>query len=404
LEPELLTFDIKAEELDRNSLFVASMRQLNRVPTDTLLWFIPSFDHIYRGGIRTVFMVADHFSRARGSKSVFVVYGPQKAPLAAIRSMAASAFPNLKSEFIELEDGEHPAALPESDAAFATLWNSAYLLAKYDRCKAKYYFMQDFEPSFYPAGSVYGVIEQTYMLGFHCMANTLGVARKYRRYSEWVDYFTPGVDATLYHPAPRDTHGPFRIVFYGRPNNNRNAFNIGIEALRQVKAAYGAKVDIVSAGSAWPEYRYGVRGVVRNAGVLSTMKEVAELYRFCDIGLVFMFSDHPSYQPLEFMASGCCTVTNFNPSTTWLLRDRENAFLTGATPASVDRCIIDALKDPEARGRVVEGGLKTTRGLNWDDAMNRIVDFVVRPRPVAGEFNPPFAERPDVPAVRQAIG
>jgi glycosyltransferase involved in cell wall biosynthesis len=219
-----------------------------------------------------------------------------------------------------------------------------------------------------------------------------------------VEFFTPGVDTNLYHPAPRDAKGPFRIVFYGRPNNNRNAFNLGIEALRQVKDYYGRRVDIVSVGGEWPEQVYGMRGIARNLGILSAMGEVAALYRSCDIGLVFMFSAHPSYQPLEFMASGCCTVTNFNPSTTWLLRDRENAFLTGATSASVARCIIEALDNPESRRQVVQGGLETARNLSWNTAFNRIADFVASPRPIESEFGSPFPEGPGITTVREGVG
>jgi glycosyltransferase involved in cell wall biosynthesis len=404
LEPELSMFSITPEEIRRNADFVASMRQLKRVPTDRVLWLVPSFNNINRGGIRTVFMVADHFARTLKSHNLFVIYGREKASMEAIRDMAVTAFPGLNADFVRLADGQNPATLPPSDAAFATLWTSAYLLAQYNQCEAKFYFMQDFEPSFYPAGSVYGAIEQTYMLGFHCIANTIGVAKRYRNYSQWVDYFTPGVDTNLYHPAPRDTEGPFRIVFYGRPNNSRNAFNLGIEALRQVKDHYAHKVDIVCVGGEWPEDLYGLRGIVRNMGILPTMEKVAALYRSCDIGVVFMFSDHPSYQPLELMASGCCTVTNFNPSTTWLLRDRENAFLTGAPSSSVARCIIDALESPEVRQRVIEGGLRTVRNLHWDDAFVRIEDFVVSPRPIVGELRPPFTEMADVTAALRGIG
>jgi glycosyltransferase involved in cell wall biosynthesis len=252
LEPELSMFSITPDELQRNSNFIASMRQLKQVPTGRLLWLVPSFDNILRGGIRTVFMVADHFARTLGSRNSFVIYGREKAPMEVITDAAAKAFPELNADFVRFSEGQHPSVLPPSDAAFATLWTSAYLLAQYDKCTAKFYFMQDFEPSFYPAGSVYGAIEQTYMLGFHGIANTVGVARKYRNYSEWVEFFTPGVDTNLYHPAPRDGKDPFRIVFYGRPNNNRNAFNLGIEALRWIfcpSAATG--LSIATGLAAW---------------------------------------------------------------------------------------------------------------------------------------------------------
>ena len=75
---------------------------------------------------------------------------------------------------------------------------------------------------------------------------------------------------------------------------------------------------------------FGLKGRVRNLGVLSSLDEVAALYRSCDIGLVFMHTKHPSYQPLEFMASGMATVSNINPATAWLLRDGENCLLARA--------------------------------------------------------------------------
>ena len=93
--------------------------------------------------------------------------------------------------------------------------------------------MQDYESMFYPGGSVQAMIDQTYKFGFYCIANSPGIAEKYRDYSDTVEYFVPGVDRSIFKPPLIDRKSkPWQIVFYGRPHNQRNAFALGLEALR----------------------------------------------------------------------------------------------------------------------------------------------------------------------------
>ena len=96
-------------------------------------------------------------------------------------------------------------------------------------------------------------------------------------------------------------------------------------------------------------------------------------------GLVFMFSAHPSYQPFEFMASGCVTITNDNPRNRWLLKDGENAILVEPTVSCVASKIIQVLENPELRARVAAGGLATVSSLNWPDALEKIYRYVRNP-------------------------
>src|SRR6185369_6249852 len=113
----------------------------------------------------------------------------------------------------------------------------AYLLLKYNSVSKKFYFMQDFEPLFYEAGSVYAAIEQTYRFGFSCIANTPGVGNRYLSYSSDAVSFYPGVDRELFSPR-KNSHRdgrPYRVVFYGRPGNPRNCFGLGIQTLQALK-------------------------------------------------------------------------------------------------------------------------------------------------------------------------
>jgi len=380
-DAEVLLYDVSPRVLEANQALMARFAREPRLTLRRALWFVPYFDHVYRGGIYTIFRVAQHFSERSGTHNTIVFYGRQPRHLEALGPEIREAFPRLRFDLLALPDGADPAELPPSDAALCTLWNSAYHLVRYHRCRAKYYFNQDYEAAFYPAGSVFGLIEQTYRFGFVGLANTPGVAEVYRRYNPWVESFLPGVDREVFYPSPqpRASRGPVRIVFYGRPRNVRNGFRLGIEALRRVKNVYGDKVEIISAGGAFDVAEHGLGGVIENRGVLADLGEVAALYRQCDVGLVFMFTTHPSYQPLEYMASGCATVTNHNEHNLWLLRDRENALLTEPTVSCVAARLGELVEDAALRQRIAEGGLQTVKSLRWEDALEKIHRFVLNP-------------------------
>ena len=385
-----MTYDITPEILAANEAVIREFRRNPVITPKRALWFIPSFDHILRGGLRTIFGTAESFSQRWGTRNTIVVYSqqPSEAGLESIRSQIQTHFPALDFDLLPLVGEEGVDELPETDMAFCTLWTSAYLLARYNRCRGKFYFVQDYEPAFYAAGSVFGLIEQTYRFGFTAICNSAGVAEQYLRYSPWVGMFTPGVDKKMFHPASveKPDDAPYRVVFYGRPNNPRNGFRLGVEALTRVKAHFGDRGEIISVGAEFSAEKLGIDGVLQNRGVLPSMEDVAAMYRGADLGLVFMYTAHPSYQPLEYMASGCVTVTNHNPSNGWLLRDGENAFLCASTSSCVSERIIQALEDREMCRRVVERGLQTVASLDWHQAFTDIQNFVARPKPAIGSF------------------
>ena len=383
-----LVYDVSREILRKNWEVIERFREDPHLELNRALWILPSFDHIYRGGIYTIFRVADNFSRRFGTINTIVLHGGANVALPEVETMIRKAFPSLKFQLTTVSSLEEADGLPPSDAAFCTFWTTAYILARYNKCKGKFYFVQDFEPAFYAAGSTYGLIEQTYRFGFNGVANTPGVGELYRQYNPWVQYFIPGIDKSIFYPGTdRSVDKRIRrIVFYGRPHNDRNAFELGITALSLVKNELGDAVEILSVGSDFSESDYGIEGILTNRGVVRSVEELATLYRSSDVGLVFMYTAHPSYQPFEFMASGCATVSNFNRYTQWFLRDGENAALTHSTPTCIAERILEVLQDENLRHRIVEGGLKTVSTLEWDAALERIMKFVCHPSPSRSQF------------------
>jgi glycosyltransferase involved in cell wall biosynthesis len=145
-------------------------------------------------------------------------------------------------------------------------------------------------------------------------------------------------------------------------------------ALYKLKKECGDRVEIICAGENWKPAAFGMEGKIENLGVLGSLDEVAALYRSCDIGLVFMHTKHPSYQPFEFMASGMATVSNVNPATQWLLRDGENCLLTPSLPTPIAERLRRLVEDPELRTRIAAAGLEEVRRYRWEDQIERVWD------------------------------
>lgn len=270
--------------------------------------------------------------------------------------------------------------LPESDIAFCTFWVSAYFLLKFNKTKRKYYFIQDYEPLFYAGGATFALAESTYRFGFRGVVNTPGLlAAVNKRHGLEGVSFIPAVDRTIYHP---DTNGKkqdrrIKVFFYARPKNPRNAFNLGIQIIKQLTQKYGDKIEIITAGAEWKERHYGLHNLVNNKGLLKSIPEVADLYRECDIGFVYMLSKHPSYQPFEFMASGMATVTNNNEDNLWFLRHEENCLLSEPSPKAMVEQISRLIDDEVLRNKIVANGLKTVEN-EWDWQTDLIWNDIVK--------------------------
>jgi O-antigen biosynthesis protein len=298
-------------------------------------WFIPPFDNPFYGGIRTIIEFAAYLEKTHGMRQRFVICG--SADQVEIERLIRLAAPDLTLfESYILDSVIKIENIPEADYGFATLWTTAYVLLGVRNCGLKLYFVQDFEPLFYPAGSTYGQALSTYKFGFHIVANTSGVLDSIPIDSTTSRfYFTPQVDHSIFHSSNRvGASAPMRVFYYARPGHPRNAFELGVAALSILKSRLKDSVEIVCAGAEWNPSDYGLQGAVTSIGMLP-FKETGNLYRSCHVGLSMMFTRHPSYLPFELMACGCTVVANRNDANSWFFRDRANCFLSESTATSI---------------------------------------------------------------------
>lgn len=363
-------FQITANDIEKSKQATSGKLPKN---IKTANWLVPNFDHIKFGGIYTIFRFIEKAS-IEGLQNRIIIYDNPSFDIKKLENEIADNFPNLVDFEIIIFDHNSQDAdeMPECDIAFCSFWVSAYLLLKFNKTKRKYYFIQDYEPLFYPGGSTYALAESTYRFGFRGLVNTPGLlAAVNKRHGTEGISFIPAVDQTVYFPDTNRSNERIKIFFYARPNNPRNAFNLGMTIIKQLIEKYGDSIEIVTAGADWEESAYGLEGKITNLRLIKTIDEVADLYRSCDIGFCYMLSKHPSYQPFEFMASGMATVTNNNEDNLWLLKNGENCLLSEPSASAMVEKISLLIENKKLRHKIQNNGLKSL-GFTWSQQTETI--------------------------------
>jgi glycosyltransferase involved in cell wall biosynthesis len=272
--------------------------------------------------------------------------------------------------------------VPPADAGIATLWTTAYALAHAPGIRRKFYLVQDYEPMFYPAGTQYALAEESYRLGMYGICNTANLRRVYEEeYSGRAMSFTPAVDSTVFHAdgrPERRADDPVSVFVYARPGHWRNCWELASGALIELKRRLGDRVHIVTAGAR--ASGGDDDGAMEHLGLLD-YRATGDLYRRSDVGLALTVSRHPSYLPLELMASGVPVVAFDNPWGHWLLRDGTNSLLARRTVDSLADELERLCTDAELRRRLAGQGLTDIAAghADWDRALGGVYDWLCDP-------------------------
>jgi glycosyltransferase involved in cell wall biosynthesis len=269
----------------------------------------------------------------------------------------------------------------DADATFATYWSTAYNLRELPNGGQRYYLVQDFEPYFYPMGTDYVRAENTYRLGFHCITLGPWLARLLRtQYQAQADHYDFAVDTEIYWPQPQPRAAYPRVAFYARPSTPRRAYELGIEALQQVKERC-PEAEIVLYGANQldpPPFSYVHLGVRHQF-------ELATLYSTCDVGLVLSLTN-PSFVPFEMMACKCAVVDIHSERVEGLLAHGHNALLAEPTPEGVADAILTLLWDKDLRAKITEQAYAQVKSKSWRSSAHQLERVLV-------QHAPPLAQR-----------
>lgn len=243
-------FDFTKSDLDKNKKIVGTAYNGE---IKTIIWFLQEFEYVFYAGIYTIFRTADYLRKKHGVKNTFVFLSSVELPVMMDRIRAG--FPELadcNARIVTCADDMFN--MGSYDASVCTLWTTAYYALKFNSVKRKFYFIQDYEPLFYPAGSTFAQTEATYRFGFYGIANTEGLKLVYEEeYGGKAVSLDPSVDTSIFYPAENRDYNkkPYMVFFYGRSGHPRNGFELGVIALKQLKERMGKNVRIVTAGAGY---------------------------------------------------------------------------------------------------------------------------------------------------------
>lgn len=244
-------------------------------------------------------------------------------------------------EFLDAaSDRDTPIRLGRNDIFIATAWWAAqmvkYILPLFNIQKI-IYLIQDFEPLSHNTSASYALALETYAMDMLPIFNS-SLLRDYfihEKVGRFADstfaaaslYFEPAVDPSVFYPPqfPKKTKKK-RLLFYTRPEAQRNLLEIGIGALMKVLAEGKCNPDEWKFFSPDTSVAGKCRPVVLNASPEAVLKPLeardlatwADEMRNVDIMLSLILSPHTSYLPLEAAACGTLVVTN-----TWSVKTEE---------------------------------------------------------------------------------
>lgn len=363
----------------RDSVHALHEEHAGRIDVKTVNWFIPDIDMPFFGGLATCFRMAAKLHRDHGVHNRFVVFAspsPHWVPTA-----LAAAFPELREAEVHYYGGDDASleTIPEADAGVATLWLTAMHLAKAKGMRRKFYLVQDYEPEFYPASTMFAMTEESYRLGLYGLCNTSTMHKIYTGlYEQQATWFAPAVDRSIFHPEGRrtkDPDEPVTIFAYAR-DHFRNCWELAYESLARIKRKHGDGVRIIAAGARYlPK-----RADFVDLGLLD-YRATGAIYRETDIGLTLQISRHPSYLPLEIMGSGATMVAPDSPFFQWLFTD-ENSNQAMRTVDDVVQRLDELIVDEQRRRTLQQGALATIDAghADWDAALDHIYDYLCDPR------------------------
>ncbi len=179
------------------------------------------------------------------------------------------------------------------------------------------FLIQDFEPGFYKWSSRYLLALSTYD-----QKNMIAVINTSLLYdfikSNGITFkhyyiFEPGLNKNLApYLTQKDMHvKKKKIIFYGRPSVERNAYEVIAKGLEIWSFWYPRAKDweVISLGEIYPNIRLG-NGIEVIVKGKVTIDEYANILLDAAIGISLMVSPHPSYPPLEMAAFNLAVITN----------------------------------------------------------------------------------------------
>ncbi|MDQ0894277.1 glycosyltransferase family 1 protein [Agromyces ramosus] len=316
------------------------------------------------GGHTTLFRMISGASE-RGLDSTLFIYDPRGGDVRRHERVIREHWPWLDVRVRDAADG-----IEGVDAAVASSWETAHVLAVRGTAPmARLYFVQDFEPLFYPQGSLRALAEDSYRFGFRTIAlgemvqaelAGLGVA------SELAPFGRDG-DAYRLLPGRRPRSG---VVFYAKRGNDRRGYLLGKLAMYAFHGMHPEQ-EIHVVGDHVRDWTIPVtsHGHVPPEGL-------NELYNRVIGGIALSFTNITLVVE-EMLAAGAIPVLNDTGHARAVLR-HPDAVWSPASPGALAAALSEVVEAGDLPERAERAASHSARlGIGWDRAQDVVASTIV---------------------------
>ena len=226
----------------------------------------------------------------------------------------------IQFKFLSVHERNQSTDFLESELFITTSWWTTASTLGSVPASSILYLLQEDERMFYPFGDdrlrcedILGRRDIRFLINTKLLFDHL-VADGLPNIANHGTWFEPAFPTRVFHPSTvkQEPESKRKFIFYARPNNLRNLFYLGIEAIETAIAQHvlDPKVwEIIFVGKDIPDIVF-VDGHAPTKRENLSWSEYADLAGTMDLGLSLMYTPHPSYPPLDLAASGAVVVTN----------------------------------------------------------------------------------------------
>jgi glycosyltransferase involved in cell wall biosynthesis len=268
--------------------------------------------------------------------------------------------------------------ITDCDVLICTYWTTAYVVKENaHKSLLHMYFLQDYEPFFFPMGTDYVRACETYKFGFYHITSGPWPLKMLEK--EWGvtngSFFRFPLDRQIYRPAvdkPRK-EAP-RIIYFARPDMPRRCYPLGLSALEIVKRER-PNTEIVFYGDKAEKFN-NVPFEFTNVGLAPRIEDLGDLYRSGDVGLCFS-TTNPSLVPFEMMACGLPVVDLDINNNEVNYGGRDNCVLASANPRDIADKVYSVLDNPKKAEELVLRGVSYSKEFPNEAEMVRLIEQVI---------------------------
>lgn len=311
------------------------------------------------GGHTTMFRMARALVEA-GHRCDVVLYDRHGGDTDAAASIIHSSWPWADVDVRSVDDG-----LDDLDVVVATGWETAHVLASRSEAVVhRAYFIQDYEPLFYPHGTDHALATDTYRFGFTNIALGGMVHRWLTMQGVPSVRVAWGRDT---HTYSLTNHGDRSgVAFFARPDTPRRGYRLGLFALAEFhRRCPDQEIHVFGADVTGTEFPVTCHG-------RPTPAQLNELYNSCAAGLALSFTN-VSMVPDEMLAAGCLPVVNDSLDVRADF-DNDHAEWALPTPTSLARALERAVyrSSPAAAAAAAA----SVAGTSWDRTASDVVAVI----------------------------